>query len=80
MEKAALKDLLYGGMVELVNDKTYYYHSTISSNYSKLTDAGVVAMTKYITAMAELMIEAETKELDKRAKDMVIRGLKGETL
>jgi hypothetical protein len=80
MEKAALKDLIYGGMIELVNDKTYYYHSTISSNYSKLTDAGVVAMTKYITAMAELMIEAETKDLDKRAKDMVIRGLKGESL
>lgn len=80
MEKAALKDLLYGGMVELVNNRDYYYHSTISSNYSKLTDAGVLAMTKYISVMAELMIEAENKSLDKRAKDMVIRGLKGETL
>ena len=80
MEKAALKDLVYGGMVELVNNQDYYYHSTISSNYSKLTDAGVLAMTKYISVMAELMIEAENKSLDKRAKDMVIRGLKGETL
>jgi hypothetical protein len=80
MEKAALKDLLYGGMVELMNNKSYYYHSTISSNYSKWTAPGTEAMIKYTTTMAELMIEAETKDLDKRAKDMVIRGLKGETV
>jgi hypothetical protein len=80
MEKEALKSLLYGGMMELINDKNYFYHSTISANYSKLTDAGVEALTKYITAMAELMIESETKELDQRAKDMVLKGLKGETV
>jgi hypothetical protein len=28
----------------------------------------------------EILTKSETKELDKRAKDMVIRGLKGETL
>jgi hypothetical protein len=80
MEKAALKDLLYGGMAELINNKNYYHHSGISSNYSKLTDAGIVAMAKYITVMAELMIEAEKINLNQRAKDMVIKELKGEVL
>ena len=78
MEKSALKDLLYGGMMELINDKKYFYHSGISSNYSHWTDAGLEAINKYSTVMAELMIESETKDLDQRAKDMVIKGLKGE--
>ena len=80
MEKAALKDLVYGGLTELMNNKSYYYHSTVSSDYSKWTPAGLEAVTKYTVVMAELMIESENKDLDKRAKDMVIRGLKGETL
>lgn len=78
MEKPALKDLLYGGMVELMNNKNYYYHSSISSNYSKWTDAGTEALLEYTTAMVELMIATETADLDKRAKDMVINSLKGE--
>ena len=80
MEKAALKDILYSSMLELMNNSKYYYHSTISSNYSHWTEPGAAAIVEYTNTMAELMLAAENKDLDQRAKDMVIRGLKGETL
>jgi len=80
MEKAALKDILYSSMLELLNNSKYYYRSKISTDYDHWTDAGSVAVVEYTKTMAELMLAAEKKDLDQRAKDMVIKGLKGETL
>lgn len=80
MEKAALKDVLYGGLSELIhNDKSYRYRP-IGQDYCKFTESGQSALIDFISQMAVLIYVAEEKELDKRAKDMVIKGLKGETL
>lgn len=80
MEKSALKDLLYGSMLELMNNSKYYYHSTTGPRDSTWTESGKKAVLEYTNTMADLMITTEYAELDNRAKDMVIRGLKGETL
>jgi hypothetical protein len=80
MEKIALKDLLYGGISELIRNNKLYRRSPISDDYSHFTDEGGVAVKEFIQAMAILIYIAEEKELDERAKDMVIKGLKGETL
>jgi hypothetical protein len=80
MEKAALKDLLYGGLTELMNNKEFYYRSSVGVDYSHWTEKGNIVMLEYVTSMTKQMHTAEDNALDKRAKDMVIRGLKGETL
>jgi len=78
LEKAAIKDLFYGGMVEIMNNKNYYYKSSIGSEYNHLTESGLKAMSEYIQVMATMIANAEEASLNKRAKDLVINGLKGE--
>ena len=80
MEKAALKDLIYGGLTELMNNKDFYYRSPNGADYSKWSEKGNDVMIEYVTSITKQMHTAEDKFLDRRAKDMVIRGLKGETL
>jgi hypothetical protein len=78
MEKAALKDLIYGGLNELVQNNQYYYHSNVGPNYSHWTEEGSRALSTYLHTIAELMFDTEHESLDKRAKELVLKGLKGE--
>ena len=80
MEKAALKDLLYGGLTELMNNKEFYYRSSVGADYSHWTEKGNVVMLEYVTSMTKQMQTAQDKFLDNRAKELVIKGLKGETV
>lgn len=80
MDKQAVKDLVYGGLQELVRNRTYYYNSGIGSNYSHFTEEGEQALKEYMKLMVPKMCEAEEKYLDKRAKELVIKGLKGEKI
>ena len=78
IEKNAVKDLLYGGIMEIMSNRYYYYNSSIGSEYSHFTDAGKAAMDEYLNTMGRMMLKAEEASLNKRAKDLVINGLKGE--
>jgi hypothetical protein len=78
MDKAALKDLIYGGVNELIHNGKYYYHSSVGPEYCHFTDVGKVALSEFMNQMAVTMYKVDAAELDKRAKDMVINGLKGE--
>jgi hypothetical protein len=79
MNKQAAKDLVYGGLLELVTNKQFYYTSSISpAEYSHFTDEGKDALIEYMNAMAFVMQQTEAADLDKRAKDMVIKSMKGE--
>lgn len=78
MDKDAVKNLIFGGVCELIRDRRYYYHSSVGTNYCHFTDMGEVALKEFMTQMAEVIHRAEEAELDRRAKEMVIKGLKGE--
>lgn len=78
MKKEAVKDLLYGGLLELMNNRNNYYNSAVGSSYNHFTEQGNEAVQAYLKEMATLMLTAEKESLDKRAKDMVIKELKGE--
>ena len=78
IEKSAVKDLFYGGLMEILSNRHYYYHSSIGSEYSHFTDPGKEAIEVYLNTMAGMMLKAEEASLNKRAKDLVINGLKGE--
>lgn len=80
MEKRAIKDLVYGGMMEIINNRDYYYHSSVGAGYSHLTDSGEKAMTEFLNMVAFKMKEAEEADLNKRSKEMVMNALKGKNL
>lgn len=78
LEKNAVKDLFYGGILEILKNRDYYYNSSIGSNYNHFTEKGKQTMDEYLNCMAAMMIKAEEESLNKRAKELVIKGLKGE--
>ena len=80
MDKAAVKDLIYGGINELIHNDKYYRHSSVGPEYCRFTETGKVALEEFMAQMAVNMYRAEEASLDKRAKDMVINGLKGESV
>ena len=77
MEKQAIKELMYGGIKEIMNNGKFYYKSSVGKNYSSFTTAGVEAVKEFVTDIAGYIIDAENAELDQRAKDMVLKELKG---
>lgn len=79
MDKGAIKELLYGGLKELTSNKEYFYHSTVGSDYCHFTPAGEHAMLEFTKQMAISIRKSELAALDKRAKELVVNGLKGET-
>jgi hypothetical protein len=80
MDKQSVKDLTFGGISELMKNKDYYYFSSIGSTYSHWTEAGKEALHEYMDLMAYKFHEAEEDSLNKRAKELVIKGLKGESV
>lgn len=80
LEKNAVKELLYGGLMEMLKNRDYYYNSNIGSNYNHFTENGKEAIEAYLKVMADLMLKAEEESLNKRAKELVVKGLKGETV
>lgn len=77
MEKGAIKDIVYGGLEELVNNSKYYYRSSVGRDYSHLTDSGKEAVAEFMDAMAWKIHEANNADLDRRAKEQVLNTLKG---
>ena len=78
MEKQAIKDVVYGGLIELIHNRRYFYHSSLGSTYSRLTEDGEKAVIDYMNTFGYRMIEYVEIELNQRAKNLVIEGLKGE--
>lgn len=80
MEQGAVKALMYGGLQELLRDRRYYYHSSVGLSYSHWTEEGKVALIDYMNIIGWKILEAEEVVLNKRAKELVIKGLKGEKI
>lgn len=78
MQKGAIKDLIYGGVEEILNNRNYYYHSSVGRDYSHLTDDGKVAIIEFMDLMAWKIKEANEADLERRAKQQVLDALKGE--
>lgn len=78
MQKGAIKDLVYGGLEEILNNRNYYYNSSVGANYSHLTDPGKEAVIEFIGLISSKIIEAENADLDRRAKEQVLKELKGQ--
>lgn len=76
MKKDAVKDLMFGGVSELMRNPNYYYFSSVGSNYCHWTEPGKLALQEYMELMAVKFHEAELADLDRRAKQLVLGALK----
>jgi hypothetical protein len=76
MEKQAIKELMYGGVSEMMQNRRYYYHSSVGQNYSAWTDEGKAAMDEFMQEITRYIYDAEQNALDQRAKDLVMKELK----
>ncbi len=77
MEKDVLKDLIYGGVLELMNNRKYFYRG-ISASYSHWTEEGEKAIADYMHLMGNKMLESEEISFRNRSKELVMKTLKGE--
>jgi hypothetical protein len=78
MDRPAIKDFMYGGVIELMRNRQYYYSSGINSTYNHWTDEGKAALADYMTLVSGKMWEAEQAELNARARELVLKELKNE--
>jgi hypothetical protein len=76
MDRGAIKDLTYGGLMELLKNRTYFYNSAVGAGYSHWTEEGKQALAEFFNMVGHEMLRAEERELDARAKKMVLDELK----
>ena len=60
----------------MMQNRRYYYRSSMGKNYSHWTDEGHAAVQKFMQDMTQYIYDAEQSELDKRAKEMILKELK----
>jgi hypothetical protein len=80
MDKSAVKDLIFGGIHEMMRNRHYYYHSSVGQSYSYWTEEGQKALAEYMNIMGWKLMEAEEADLRKRAKEMTMNSLKGDSV
>jgi hypothetical protein len=80
MNKDTVKDLMFGGVTELMKNKRFYYFSSVGAAYCHWTEDGQSALIDYMNLIGWKMKEAEEAEINKRAKELVLQGLKGESV
>lgn len=78
MDKQALKDMLYGSIVELSKNSKYYNNSPFGGKYCYYTEVGEKAVIEILQIWTVKILEEEQRLLDQRAKELVLKGLKGE--
>jgi hypothetical protein len=76
MDRTVVKDLLYGGLIEMMQNRDLYYRSSAGAQYSHWTERGTLAVAEFVTNMTPNMHAAEDEMLDDRAKQLVMKELK----
>lgn len=79
MDKGSLKDFMYGGLTEIMNNRQYYYKTSVGQGYCHFTEEGEKALVEYMNLISWKMIEAENNELNARSKEMIMNTLKGDS-
>jgi hypothetical protein len=75
MDRRALKEVLYGGVEELMSNPRYYYTSSISVDYNHWTEEGKTVLGEYVDLLSHQMRKCQIEEDLKRSKEMVLNEL-----
>jgi hypothetical protein len=78
MRKTALKDQLYGSILEMMNNRDYFYRSDIGKHheYSHWTDLGKEELLDFVMSHSRRMLTAEDEIVRNKAKEMTFESLK----
>ena len=76
MDKQVIKEIMYGGISELMQNKRFYYRSSSGYYYSHWTDEGNKALVEYISHVTAYIYDAEQTSLDNRSKELLLDTLK----
>ncbi len=78
MRKSAVRDQLYGSIVEMMKNRELFYRSEIGKahEYSHWTDEGKQELLDFLLGHSKKMLIAEEEEIDALARDMTFNALK----
>jgi hypothetical protein len=71
------KDIIYGALLELSQNREVWYESTISPEYSKLTEQGREAIIHVVEDMFRGLQIIHNMEIKEEAKRQTLENLKG---
>lgn len=78
MRKNAVKDQLYGSIVEMMGNRELFYKSNVGKHheYSHWTEEGKQALMEFLESHSKRILSAEEEDLKSRAKEMTFDALK----
>ena len=76
IKRSMHKDMIYGALMELVKNRTVWHESTISVEYSHLTEAGKDAIVHVVEEMFRGMQTIQQQEIKEEAKRQTMEALK----
>ena len=80
INKIYLKDVIYGGISELMRNPKFYYRSAVNIEYSKWTDEGHEAVLMLIDSVSRDINRVESELELQRSRELMVKGLKGEQI
>jgi hypothetical protein len=69
--------MIMGSIKEIIQDRQYFYYSTVGPDYCHLTEEGKNAIIDMINILGSRMLVAIEKEDIERSKQLVLNELKG---
>lgn len=79
MKKQAVKNILYGGIAGIMSDPTFYREYS-DPRYATWTDDGKKALQEFIEMISIEVAIAEKEDITTKAKELTLKGLKGENV
>jgi hypothetical protein len=76
IKRSMNKDLVYGGLMELVKNKSVWHESTVAPEYSHLTEDGKKAIIHVVENMFRGMQVIHETEVYEEAKRQTLEALK----
>jgi hypothetical protein len=77
MRSQDIERVLLGAVKELLDNPVYFYRSSVSPEYSHLTDLGKDVILETVTLLGSRLLTARTSEDIERSKQLVLDELKG---
>ncbi len=77
IRRAMHKDMLYGSLLELSQNKQVWHESSVSPEYSHLTEDGRAAIVHVIEEMFRGLQTIHNQEIREEAKKQTLDALRG---
>lgn len=76
IKRSMHKDMVYGSLMELVKNKHVWHESSVSVEYSHLTEDGKDAIIHVVEEMFRGLQTIHAQEIKEEAKRQTLEGLK----